>query len=230
MVSLKKIRRRPVLTALLALALILTVNLSWADDQTPYGMTYGQWGAAWWQWVNVSPFSKHPLLDTTGKRADINQIKSAFVFFLGGTWTGSAPVTRTVTVSAKQALFFPIFNWVLSYPEDVFPEFSTSEEAAEAWIRQTLNDTFDGVNKDSDLYCAVDGVQIASDKIYRAQSPAFSMYLPADCFEVIKDRSVTTGLPYQAGFHYPSVSWLLGDAGAAVRRPPHDPNRGRTSW
>jgi hypothetical protein len=207
-----------VLVVVLALVVAMPANLAWATNSNPqvlppakpYGMTYGEWGAAWWQWVILGTPENQVLLDTTGQYAQVNQILSGSVFFLAGTWTGS-PVVRNVTVPAGKAFFFPIANWVLTYPEDVPAANRNSEQEAEAFIRKTLNDTFNK-SKAEELVCIVDGVAVNNPKTYRAQSPAFSMYYPPDCFEVKEDHSLITGDAYQAGLHYPTVSdgfWIM---------------------
>jgi len=51
-------------------------------DGTAWGMTYGEWGAAWWNWALSSPFETNPLTDTTGEFCHTNQAGN--VFFLAG--------------------------------------------------------------------------------------------------------------------------------------------------
>jgi len=51
-----------------------TMPLSYADgssepevfsrESAPYGRSYGEWSAAWWQWALSMPAAKHPLFDT----------------------------------------------------------------------------------------------------------------------------------------------------------------------
>jgi hypothetical protein len=79
------------------------------DPATPqYGMTYDQWGVAWWQWIWGQPGTTNPLIDTTGADCAQAQDSSASVFFLAGSSTGTAE--RTCSFSASQAIFFPIVN------------------------------------------------------------------------------------------------------------------------
>jgi hypothetical protein len=222
-----------VLVVALTLALAIPANLAWAKNSDPQlcpphsqkidpnpgvlapnskpcGMDYGEWGAAWWQWVILGTKDNQVLFDTTGEFAQVNQILSGSVFFLAGTWTGTA-VVRNVTVPAGKAFFLPIANWVLTYPEDVPPANRNSEKEAEAFIRKTLNENFNG-SKAEELVCIVDGVPVKHPKTGRAQSPAFSMYYPPGCFEVEVDASLITGDRYQVGLHYPTVSdgyWVM---------------------
>jgi hypothetical protein len=215
-------------TLALALSMVMIASLAWAvnphpgfvppnsssanlnpgvlpPNSHPFGKTYGEWGAAWWQWETLATLAENPVLDTTGEYASLHQ--SGPVFFLAGTF-GPPPVVRNVTISAGKALFIPISNWVLTYPEDV-PS-NISKEDAEAWMRETLNSVFNGI-PDTDLIVRVDGVAVENPTKYRAQSSAFSMYFPPDCASVTSWSSLQ-GVPYQAGKHFPNISdgyWVM---------------------
>jgi hypothetical protein len=216
----------------LALALSMTASLAWANgaqvlpsNSNPYGMNYGQWGAEWWQWVSQGTATNHPLLDTDGtfyNNPATNNEPSGDVFFLGGSWVG--PVTRNVEVSADKALFFPIFNWVLSYPEDVPAANSHTMQAAENFMSKTLNNAIkigDGyIHKEEELVVTVDDVNVIDYSHglkqfydnYRGTSEPFNLVFTDNCYEVTNDASGITGLPYQPGDHYPSISdgyWVM---------------------
>lgn len=60
----------------------------------PYGLTYGEWTAKWWQWTLSTPKDVNPGGDTTGKNCALKQ--SGPVWFLSGTFGGSA--TRVCTI------------------------------------------------------------------------------------------------------------------------------------
>jgi hypothetical protein len=85
-------------------------------DSTPAGRTYGQWAAAYWQWVLGVPDNKlpqqsgslrvNPLKDLTGQYCGEHQIGD--VWFLAGSWVGT--VTRSCTIPAGKSLFFPFIN------------------------------------------------------------------------------------------------------------------------
>src|SRR5262245_45548774 len=49
---------------------------------TAYGKTYGEWGAAWWQWALSIPADRNPLTDKTGEFCGEGQ--SGPVWFRGG--------------------------------------------------------------------------------------------------------------------------------------------------
>jgi hypothetical protein len=84
----------------------------------PYGKSYGEWSAVWWQYIASVPKADNPLLDDTGAKCGVQQ--SGPVFFLGGAYTRGGDEHKAVadrtqcTVPAGKALFFPILNtWCL---------------------------------------------------------------------------------------------------------------------
>src|ERR1017187_7781490 len=77
----------------------------------PYGMTYGEWSAKWWQWTMAFPSTADPASNT----APSDSAQSGKVWFLAtahGSVTvgGSATVTRSLTVPHGKALFFPVLT------------------------------------------------------------------------------------------------------------------------
>lgn len=134
----------------------------------PYGATYGEWGARWWQWVLSVPAEENPLFDTTGEHCARNQ--AGAVWYLAGTAGGGAPVTRSCTVPAGHALFFPVANFVF-----IATEPGETEEQA----HQAVTEQADGLEV-SALQVAVDGHSLDQLGSYRAHSPTFSVALPED--------------------------------------------------
>ena len=78
----------------------------------PYGLSYGEWGARWWQYVLSIPPKSNPILDgIQGKPPHGNHCaegQSDPVWFLPGTFGGTA--FRTCTVPLGRSLLFPIVN------------------------------------------------------------------------------------------------------------------------
>jgi hypothetical protein len=101
----------------MALTLALTANLAQASvgnvgnpgilppGSSPYGATYADWSVRWWQWVWSQAATNSPIADT----GDCSAGQSGPVWFLAGAFV-STPLTRTCTVPAGKALFFPIYN------------------------------------------------------------------------------------------------------------------------
>src|SRR5262245_50717964 len=75
----------------------------------PFGATYGEWAARWWQWAYKQPVDTNPLFDETGARIANGQ--SGKVWFLAGVINVSGSAERTGTIPAGKALFFPILNF-----------------------------------------------------------------------------------------------------------------------
>src|SRR4051812_26229339 len=72
-----------------------------------FGESYGQWAADWWTWALSIPAEITPLNDATGAYAAVGQ--HGPVWSLAGA-NATTNTTRTVTVPAGKALFFPIIN------------------------------------------------------------------------------------------------------------------------
>src|ERR1044071_3967152 len=71
----------------------------------PYGKTYGEWTAAWWQWALSIPEAINPVEDATGEFCAVGQ--SGPVWFTGSTFGNS--IERSCTIPAGKALFLPVF-------------------------------------------------------------------------------------------------------------------------
>jgi hypothetical protein len=108
--------------ALIALVLLLQVTPALAaknpnpgvlpPNSHPFGKTYGEWNAGWWQWFFSVPASKNPGLATNGA-VDCRVGQSGNVWFLAGQFQSSGSFTRSCTVPAGKALFIPLINsWV----------------------------------------------------------------------------------------------------------------------
>src|SRR6476620_8635300 len=87
-------------------------------DEKPYGLTYGQWTAKWWQWLLAIPRDKNPALDETGKNIEAMQHDSN-VSFLTGTFVNTIKAPqRTITLPASKAILFPAINYQANFIED----------------------------------------------------------------------------------------------------------------
>ncbi len=165
----------------------------YARDSVPYGRTYGEWAAAWWQWALSVPVSNHPLFDNGNCTVE----QTGPVWFLGGQFTRTTPpslklngVDRTCTIPSGKALFFPVLNIENSLLEDPGKTI--------AQLRQFPESTMDGAAK---LSVVVDGHSIPNVKRdFRVQSPTFEFTLPAD--------NLLTAIgegPFGADAYFPAV-------------------------
>src|SRR6516165_12081894 len=101
------------------IALAQKTSPIFAPNELIFGMTYGDWSAAWWQFYlqitnvnNNHPFS--PNADDgachNGNQADGSQ-KAGPVYFLAGVFASSTmPVIRHCTVPAGTPILFPVVN------------------------------------------------------------------------------------------------------------------------
>ena len=158
----------------LALVLAMAANLALAGNpnprvlppnSTPYGMTYGQWSDAWWEWALSIPADTNPMLDPDGQNGALGQ--SGSVWFLAGVGFGVGPtVERSLTVPAGKALCFPLVNYVwVNTPQYGDPEWSPDQEAfARGYIGAAIDTA-------QDLTCQVDGRELNNLQAYRCMTP-----------------------------------------------------------
>jgi hypothetical protein len=171
--------RRGLATVIIVLVMLgLTTTLAFGanpnpkvfpPNSRPYGLTYGQWSAAWWQWAIAIPMDNSPLFDPTGENCDEGQ--SGPVWYLAGSFGGDA--TRDCNIPLGKAILFPVINGECSTIEGN----GTTEEELRACAK-TQADTMNVVQ------ASIDGVDIENldppDSPYRVQSPLFTFALPPD--------------------------------------------------
>jgi hypothetical protein len=135
-------------------------------NSRPYGQTYGQWSARWWQFA-----FKQPNLDICAPDKPRSQVT-----FLAGT-TGDTE-TRSCTVPTGMAIMFPVFNVEWSVVEAqangnacIVPASpsGTSDAALQACATAQANHAL-GSNA---LEADVDGETVQNLTDYRAVSPPF---------------------------------------------------------
>jgi hypothetical protein len=186
-------------------------------DSNPFGQTYGQWSAAWWQWalvisVHNPPFTgliNHPLFVTSPSQDPAGALcavgQSGNVWFLGGAFgatthpSGNTNASRNCAVPANTALFFPIANAECSTAEGSANECSDKkkDEPAKASFFVDLV-TARSVTVDNS----------ALPTTFRASSPLFGFTIPADnLFLNIGETGIAPG------------TYSLPRNGAAVESP-----------
>jgi hypothetical protein len=134
-------------------------------DSQPYGLTYGEWTAKWWQWAESIPTENNPQLDETGEDCAQAQNQTGPVWFLTGTSGGS--VERTCTISAGKAILIPVLNNI-----NIRAASETDEELLAG--AKSLTDSV------TILEFSIDGVPLQNLWNYRIQSPFFDVTLPND--------------------------------------------------
>jgi hypothetical protein len=136
-------------------------------ESKPYGITYGEWSAKWWQWLLSIPKPDNPAFDSTGINANVNQ-NDPNVFFLCQTYEGVKSIpNRSVKVPAGRSIFMPVINWVSILHDD-----GETDQELLAIAKQRMDVV-------ANLEITVNGITINEGlEKYRAQSPFFDVALP----------------------------------------------------
>lgn len=181
-----KMRKRTgislLLVALILLVQVVTVEAANSNpnvapiNSSAYGKTYGDWSAAWWQWIFAQTSATNPFSATDC--ATTPQPANQKVVFLVGTGGGE---TRTCTVSPGTPLFFPLINGINF---DYYP----------SGINDPVGDTPATWLKDFKIYFApqnvvlnasLDGVPLKDLKTYQVFSdPFFANLVPGNIFGI----------------------------------------------
>jgi hypothetical protein len=159
--------------ALLAAALLLTIPapaFAWDDnpivvppDANPFGATYGEWSARWWQWFLMFPQDQGPFNWPTTKDCTTGQLGP--VWLLVGLPASPGTVTVTCHVPAGKALFFPVINVECSSLEQDPFHGATAQDRSKCAARDLK-----GVVA---LSATIDGSSVNNLKNFFVQSPDF---------------------------------------------------------
>jgi hypothetical protein len=87
-------------------------GIAFPPGSSPYGISYAEWTARWWNWALGQPFGSDPISDPDGSFCDVGQ--SGPVWNLAGTF--GARATRGCTIPAGKAILFPIANVYVNFP------------------------------------------------------------------------------------------------------------------
>ena len=150
----------------------------------PYGLSYGQWQARWWQWSISIPAATHPY--NSADFAAVNQ--SGPVWFLVGT---GDPTPRAITVPRGKSIFFPLANTECSNVEPP-PFFGADEAAMRHCNRQFVR---------TDLECFVDGLPVRNLDRFEGESPLFNFDAP--------DGNILIGSPAVSGQAVSSGAYVM---------------------
>jgi hypothetical protein len=91
------------------------------DIDRPYGITYGEWTAKWWDWIMPIQSEKSPLNDETGALWNTNQ-PSSDVWFLIGNFATEASKYKTfphrkIRMESGRSILFPVLNCMATFLE-----------------------------------------------------------------------------------------------------------------
>jgi hypothetical protein len=192
--------------------------LVYAPNENVRGMSYGDWSAAWWQYLLLFTNDVSPYLDTTGQYCNAKQAGPVF-FLMGGP---ANPTIRTCTIPAGKALFAPIINAECSSVEG--PGFQGRNDQEARACAASYADSTDIQN----LKFTIDGIKVNHLANFRVQSPFyfFNMVPPTNNFlgvdGVTEGYSVSDGYwvmvkPLSPGTHVIHFEGSWTAAGGAVQ-------------
>jgi hypothetical protein len=173
----------------------------------PYGSTYGEWSAKWWQWVNSIPVDYNPQIQNgPAVTVDCSVNQSGHVWFLAESFGGTAVRTCKDPIPHGVALFFPMVNIFFgvtgfdcihlgSFAHVTYPFMPVNDCLSAYWSVPDLgiDPSVQGlVHSYSDLVklvaseedapgpfsATIDGQSIVNLTAYRAQAPMFSITTP----------------------------------------------------
>jgi hypothetical protein len=136
-------------------------------DEPWAGLTRGEWGARWWQWLWSMPEAVNPNFDTTGERCGYGQ--SGPVFLLPGAWGDADEPEITCVVSEGAAIYVQVAGATCSTVEPP-PFFGRTEDV----LRTCATAHADSI----DVQIRVDGRDVADMDAYRTSSPLFTATFP----------------------------------------------------
>lgn len=134
---------------------------------TPYGVSYEDWVAEWWQWALAIPKAENPIL---GGPCELHQ--TGDVFFLAGTTGGAS--TRSCTIPAGKGIFLPIANYIYkACPEYVgkLANYTCEDSMSEDVLHER---SLAWAQNDKTLLLEIDGVAIDGLDEYNAHSEVFT--------------------------------------------------------
>lgn len=132
----------------------------------PYGHSYGEWEARWWQWAMRIPNDRNPILDATGAHCAEGQ--SGPVWFLAGNYGGVT--RRECTVPRGRALFVPLLNqvWWQTLQDDP----ANTIPWMYGWVRDAV--------RGAQITASLDGRPVVEPTRYYEETPVFTTRFPTE--------------------------------------------------
>lgn len=156
----------------LTAGLILVLGLSFAGASAfaqGHDDVFANTTAQWWQLIGSIPTTVNPLLDSTGADCMVGQ--RGPVWFLAGTSSGGT-ASRTCSIPAGEALFFPVVNFVNINTPNVCGQNSSNLSAAV--LRSQIAPFIDAA---TNLSVQLDGYPVPFSRV---KSTVFAISFPAD--------------------------------------------------
>jgi hypothetical protein len=144
--------------------------LAFAPNAHPYGRSYGEWAAAFWQYAFARPVEGHPFLDTPEYDFAAGQSGKVWFWSAPDTAADGSPLVREVSIPKGAALFLTIRDVDVSSLEDP-PFFGATEDEQRAGA-----DFF--ADHIVDVSVAIDGQPVEDVAAYRFSTPQFTFEAP----------------------------------------------------
>ena len=171
MANIKNMRQGFVAVVIVTVLALVTMASALDNGKRQEGQgQYAQLTAQWWQWILEQPVTGNPNLDATGDDAANGQPRED-IFFLAGTFGGTA--TRTFSVPANTALFFPLLNSLGLAPKPA-PQPKQGENQVPQLRTLFAAPLIDSV---TELHVTLDDVSLV-DSVARVKSPVFHFTQP----------------------------------------------------
>jgi hypothetical protein len=164
---------RFVTIVVIGLALIIPLNIAFADSENLASGEFGsfeQLSAEWQQWALSIPTSENPQLDANGGNCMIGQRGS--VWFLTGVFQGGTAI-RTCSVPEGKALYFPVINSVQINAPNVCGQGPNNVS-----VKDLRSMAAPIIDKATNLSVAVDAITVKS--LRRVKSDVFEVALPEE--------------------------------------------------
>jgi hypothetical protein len=133
---------------------------------TPFGATYGEWSARWWQWALGIPADRSPFFDASACTHGA-QDQDGPVWFLAGVVNETGIADRECSIPAGKAVLVPVVNVECSTLE--------GNGTNEAELRACL-----ATYRFGNVHATIDGVAVPDIERYFVESPSFELTLPAN--------------------------------------------------
>jgi hypothetical protein len=111
-------------------------SAAYPPGSEPFGHTYDEWGALWWEWAAAIPAATNPIVG-----GDCTQNQAGDVWFLAGNQGGTD--MRTCTIPSDKAILFPVLN-ALCYPCAELDGTDACDLLDEPTLLTCLDGLFDG--------------------------------------------------------------------------------------
>jgi hypothetical protein len=137
-------------------------------NSKPFGLSFGEWSARWWQWLLAIPKSNNPAMDYSGDNASVGQSNSKVFFLCQTVENVTYQPVRKISIQSGMSVFLPIINWISNFYEHGKTERELIEIAAER------------MDVIGNLEFKCNGSSIQELDKYRFKSKFFTVELPRD--------------------------------------------------